>query len=504
MNAIRERSKWLSLFGLMVVFATAIFLPRIPGLISGIALWEDWDHPPVSHLESYRPIAATELALMQRLFGSDYLIGVAPWFVATLYLSFGMALMVRLLSKWGIDSRVPVTLGVVLALHPMFNEFLNWHVLSSSWLAVPLSAAGVWLAIEPGRIWPRVMGLVLIALAGATSQLAVMLPAALMLGELLHHGVGRFFTLSRAELGWRLAATVLAPLAGLVTLLVLRYGFGYYDFAARSVGLGEASVASWVASKFYVVSNAIANLYQAPIGFVAGQGVAVSVFWWVIVVGGMAGITIAIADRGSPVDRILRGFGAPAAFVLMLTPLFATPATPTGFRVIAFATIGSWFVASVVFFRMTKQYSMVARLGGAVVALTAFVFLLASGVDQRVRQAAFARDLEWREELARALQHHGVQSLAICEADRWAKRSTGDEPGIIVSYNRMTVDRYSNIIAFPQGFLAASRLGLTSVTFSARNTHLCSSAESEDGVRFDLAAGRLWVSEGAAVLLLGI
>jgi len=505
MTTISERFKLGSLFWLTAIFSSALLLPRLSGLLSGTALWEDWGHPPVVHLESYRPIAAAELALMRGLFGSDYLIGIAPWFVATLYLAFGLALMVRLLSQWGIDSRVPVVLGVILALHPMFNEFLNWHVLSSSWLAVPLSALGVWLAIEPNRVWPRLMGLVLIALAGATSQLAVMLPAMLVLGELLHLGVKRFVTLDRARLLWRLAAVAVAPLAGLMVLFVLRFGFGYFDFAGRSVGLGEASVASWAASKFYVVSNAIANLYQAPTGLVAGQKVALSAFWWVILIVGLAVIGIAFADRGSLVDRLLRGLAVPAAFLLSLTPLLATPATPTGYRVIAFATIGAWFAGSVVFARLTEARPLVGRLGGAVVALIVVVFLLSSSVDQRVRNEAFARDLEAREELVRVLRSHGVESLVVCELPSPAEKSPADGRGIIVSYNLMTVDRYSNF-RLPYGFLAAYRIGLRSVTLKSRDNDGCMDAGRGNGVGVDLAAGRLLLSESSprsAMLLVG-
>jgi hypothetical protein len=494
---------WRAFLAIAAASWLVLLLPRIAPLSAGYAMWEDWGTNPVAHLESYRPVAALELALMQAIFGEGYLHSLAARVVGAAYLAIGFSLLLALQSDLGARRTPLCVLAAAVSLHPMFNEFLLWGVLSSFWLAFVLVAVGSRFVTSGRRVWVRLVGLVLIGLAGGLYQLATFLPVCIVVAEVAARGVRKMAGLPRDEVLWRLSMMVVAPLVGLSSLLILRHGFGYVDFDARGISLADGGAASWISDKFHVLSNAFANTYQAPIAEVFGRATAVSLFWPMVATAILACLAIGLLSGGSAPDRVFRSSAVSIAFFACLTPLLIADATPTGFRVIAFATFGVLIVAGPVL-SLVRLNSVGWAVGCVGLFVIAAAFWRSSSLDLDVRLDSFERDIFFREELKTVVQDRSIRDLTVCASELASQQVDKTGRGILVSYNPATESTYSNVIRFPTLFLAEDYLGVDRVRFVDSRSQACASRHRGGADLLQLDAGELEVDKesGAARLAL--
>jgi hypothetical protein len=125
-----------------IVYFAAALLPRLSPLLSGTVFADDFVHLPIGHLLSYRFLNCAELAFWQGLFGSDYLLGSAPKIIGALYTAGLCTLLRSTLRGWGARGRLAALLPLVLPLHPIWNTFVAWNVVTVYVLSLLLIVLG--------------------------------------------------------------------------------------------------------------------------------------------------------------------------------------------------------------------------------------------------------------------------------------------------------------------------------------------------------------------------
>jgi len=457
----RQSAVWL------VVFLAAALLPRLSLILAGASYADDWGHGYSAHLESYRPAAALELWTMQSVFGPDYLTFKLPKFVAAFWYAMSLTVLMRVVKQFAVPAPLFGALGVAALLHPIMNELILWGVLSTLAFVTFLSILGAALVFRGGCAGWRAAGVALLCLGAAGSQLGVMIGACLVVAELASVGVRRFVCLGRKELLWRFAMVVLPPVVAVAVLLVMRLGLGYVDFASRSIGLSSPTLASWLHDKFHVYSNAIANLYQAPMGVVFGLKWALRAFWPVALLSVPTMFILLILAKVPRTKALSSVLAVPAMFGIALSPLLGANAMPTGYRILGGALL-MLVVAASVPLSLIWGKPMGRRFVIGAVAAMALSFAWSSQVDVRAREVAWQRDLAWLEEARSELRRSGMAKVQLC-AWRFSPRAgaDADKSGIIVSYNHARPLAYS--VWYTQ-FLAAF-LGVKGLTATAPETN---------------------------------
>lgn len=454
--------QWPKLGVVFVLFFAAALLPRLSLILAGVAYADDWGHSYVSHLESYRPLAALDLWFWQSVIGPDYLIMWEPRVLAALWYSVGITLLVAWLKDLGVPLMLACGAGLGVLLHPAFNELVLWGVLSSLALSTTLCCAGVLLAYRGLTTGVRVAGIALVSIAATGSQLLASFGAACVVIEMAARGI-RTVMAERGRDRWLRVALVFAPpVLSIGVLLFMRSVLGYEDFASRSLGVSE----NLLQSKFYVLSNAYANTFQAPLGQVLGNPAALRSFWPALILPWL-GIWLLLRWRGINWIRACLLAALPIlVFAAAMAPLLGTTAAPTGFRVIGTALLAMSIALAVAVTPLwDSRKSKSVSIGLMLVAILANVF--ATMTDASVRTAALKRDAHWLVDATGKLKDN-AEAIQLCV---WRFDATpapvSSTRGILVSYNIANLDQYS---VWYSPFLG-SYLGVQGITARTPRPH---------------------------------
>lgn len=433
----RQESVWF------FAFLAAALLPRMSLILAGASYADDWAHTYEPHLQSYRPVAALELWTMQSVFGPDYLTFKLPKFVAAFWYAMSLTVLMRVARGFAVPAPLIGALGVAALLHPIMNELILWGVLSTLAFVTFLSILGAALVFRGGGIGWRAAGVVLLCLGAAGSQLGVTIGACLVVAELASLGVRCFVGLGRQELLWRFAMVMLPPVVAVAVLLGMRLGLGYVDFGSRSIGLSSPTLAGWLHDKFHVYSNAIANLYQAPVGVVFGHDLALRAFWPVVLLSVPLLFMPLALNKVPRAKALLSVLAVPAMLGIALSPLLGANAMPTGYRILG-GPLLMLVVAVSLPLSLIWDKPMARRFTIGAVAAMALSFGWSSQVDVRAREVAWQRDLAWLDEARSELRRSGLAKVQLC-AWRFPPPpgADADKLGIIVSYNHARPLTYS-------------------------------------------------------------
>lgn len=440
-----ENTKFSPFFavGTFAIFLIVALAPRLGLVLAGASYADDWGHGYVVHFHSYRPVAAVELWLMQSIFGADYLTFAFPKLLSAIWYALSLTILMHVAQMYHVPRMLFILLGVATLLHPSFNEFILWGVLSTSATALLLCVSGASIAYLSGSSRYRFAGIVLMCLGAAANQLASTVGACLVATELAHRGVAAVLADRRKEIVWRLAIVSIPPICALLILVILRNIFGYSDFESRTIGFSSTDGMGYLRDKFYVFSNAIANLYQAPIGVVFGANIALRAFWPIVFIPIPLLAVLLIWSRVTPHRAIFYALSIPTVIAISLSPLLAATAMPTGYRILNNLILVLCFVFAVA---LTPFWT---RLKSRTVVIVAIIligvsFAWASLTDIEFRKEAWRQDMAWLEEAKANVMRVGVQRLSLCS---WRfsvpVESLNRKEGIIVSYRHANALTYS-------------------------------------------------------------
>lgn len=438
-GAMAQVLEWRTLGAVFALLFAVALLPRLSLILAGVAYADDWGHSYVSHLESYRPLAALELWFWQSVFGPDYLMSKVPRVLSAMWYALAFTMLAQWASRIGIRL-IPIAMTAVTALvHPAFNELILWGVLSTVSLATATATFGIVLVYTSMNGWRRVLGLALVCAAVAGSQVLAAIGAVFVLAEVAHRGYRSVIRDGAVETRWRIALVIIPPIFGLLIIVYMRFGLGLEDFASRSVGVPSNPLAS----KFYVFTNAFANLYQAPMGKLLGNAPALRAFWPMLLLMWLLPFGLLRIAR-VPMARALVLSALPiSAFLVSFSPFLATPAIPSGYRVLGTAIIA----IALAFVVSTGPLWAIPQLRKSLVA--AKLFLIAASIsatvlDIGVRHSANERDNFWRTKMQSALTDISPLELSLCRGKfQPAMTKSQDQRGILVSYNIADEDTYS-------------------------------------------------------------
>lgn len=422
-----------------ILFFLSALLPRLELIAKGYAFADDFAHGYLPHLQSYRPLLAAETWFWESIVGPGYLLTPLPRVLSGLWSASAFTAFLLIGVRVGGSYGVSVLAGMLTLLHPAFNELVLWGVLESTAFATAVGAIGAALAICGPRRFLRAIGLLLLGLSATGNQVSICLglSAAALVWFSLRLRCQR---VPASALRSLLLLSAVGPLVSVVTLLVMREWLGFEDFASRTLSV-ERDVSQFGRSKFLVLSNALANVYQAPLALAGGDELALRAFWWIAIGTPVLVFTVARFVRRMPSwQALLLSAVAPILYLLALLPLLGTTQTPTGFRLMGAALLvlatAAAFVASVLL------RAGPFRVAAAPVAIVvAWANIGASWKDVRVRETAWARDADWASSLKEAVVREGRGGAELCSVRFTRPNSGGD--GIVVSYDRATTDAYS-------------------------------------------------------------
>ena len=470
--------------GAFLAFLVAALAPRLSLILAGVAYADDWAagyNTVQAHLASYRPVSAGELWLMQSILGEDYLTLRLPKLLSAIWYALSLTLLMHIALIHRVPRFLFLLLGLATLLHPAFNELILWGVLSPFAMGSMLSVAGAAIVYGSGSFKYRAAGIILMCMGAAASQMASVIGACLLVTELAHRGVAALLSDKRKELVWRLAMVFIPPTCALVILIFLRNVLGYSDFESRTVGLSSVSPTGYLRDKFYVVSNAIANLYQAPLGVSLGSNIALRAFWPIVLSATPLLAVLLILSRVGLYRAIWIALSIPLALAIALSPLFAATAMPTGYRILnnlflVFCLALS--VALVPFWAQIRSRILVC----IAISLVGISFTWSSLADINVRSAAWNQDLVWLDEAKASLQKTSARNVVLCSRQfPRPVESPSQKKGILVSYGQADALSYS--VWYPQfleGFLnnhgIAARMSASGDTLTGECSEACASS----------------------------
>ena len=354
------------------VFFVAAILPRLMLILAGASQADDWAHTFSAHLASYRPVAALELWTMQSLFGENYLTYKLPKILSAIWYALSFTALLRLTLQFGVPAMLFILLGATALMHPIFNELILWGVLSTLGFVTFLGVVGVTLVYVGKSSVARVVGLILLSLGAAGSQIGAAIGAGVVLAELSYRGLRATIAAGRAELLWRLMVVITPPTIAIGVLLLMRFGMGYEDFASRSIGFSSPTVLAWFKDKFYVFSNAFANLYQAPVGIALGNSIALSALWPAVVLPTLTLYCLFIFNGLAKSTSLVYAVTPLAIFGVVLAPLLGATAMPTGYRILGGPVLLLVFGLSIVLGQFWP-FAIMKRLIAALLAVCAYM-----------------------------------------------------------------------------------------------------------------------------------
>ncbi|MEM7359261.1 MAG: hypothetical protein AAF431_09200 [Pseudomonadota bacterium] len=426
-----------------LIFLTITLAPRLALILGGVSYADDWEHTHVPHLDSYRPLAAFELFFIQSAFNADYLMSIWPKLLAGLYYAGSATMLMLVLAELGVNKRLFTLLFIAAFSHPAFNELILWGVLSSSATATFIATAGIYLVYMSYSLGIRGLGLIFMSMGSLSNQMLSILGISMWLLEACCPNPKiNFLRPARVELIIRVLMVGLPPLFGLTAILVMSSFYEFSDFANRTVSLETAAGTTWINDKFYVFSNAYANLYQAPLSFLAGTEAALGAFRYMIALPVLLLILLLLAGESKSRSLLLSCL-VPVLFLCAFAPLLATSATPTGFRIMGTAIVlvcAGAIVSLQPLWRRTWGASIITVASIALIGL----HLLTTAKDMGVRAQAWQQDLALLSQAESSLLTTTTSAVTFCF---W--RATEPVPasdlsvGILVSYNRANTSSYS-------------------------------------------------------------
>ena len=417
-----------------LLFFAAALLPRLSLIVLGVSYADDWVYDPFAHIQSYRPFAALEQWVLHWLLGEHYLTTWVPKVFAAAGYAIGLAFLMEVLNRLGVARKLFGIIAIVTLLHPAFNELILWGILSSMGLAFALVGYGLWLIYCVNTRNCRALGVLFLSLAALANQLYAPLAATLVVIELLGVKLLQRSTLSPRFWLPRLSMCITPIFISVVALVVIRYWFGIEDFAGRTISFGSGPGSSFFAAKFYVFSNAYANLFQAPAGVLLGVNLALKLFWPMVLVP-FAVAVLLLAFRVPMVETIMLAILLPLVFFLSLSPLAATNATPSGFRLIPGTLLFLAIAWSVILSSIWHNYLAKIFIVGVCFG-TSILFLWTSQLDNVVRKDAWQQDDQWLTDAQTLVETLSLNEVQLC---RWGfslpAKSKESSKGILVGYN---------------------------------------------------------------------
>jgi hypothetical protein len=337
-------------------------------------------------------------------------------------------------------------------------------VLSSTPLSLLLVVFGSTCVLIATRTYIRAVGILALAIGGMGNQLCVMAGVVLAFAWLIGRGLTEL-NHEKTPVGRLLIVALLPASVSVACIVLMRFGMGIEDFGSRTIEL-ESGILSFAHAKFYVLSNAYANLYQPVLEVLAGRPIALGAFWH-MAAGVPAAIFVASLLRpGFLISHsALLSVAVPGTFLLAMSPLLGTAATPTGFRL-----LGPVILLLVFAFSMAAThilYSRGLRLGGLVLlAIVSCACFVSSLRDVQVRADALLRDSAWARLLEEEIKSRSLNSVVLC-SKRFKDPRTAQE-GILESYRARTVDSYSVwYTQFLPAYLSLKRVSLIEESVAA-------------------------------------
>ncbi len=420
---------------LFAVFLVFLLLPRLGLILDGVAYAEDWNHPHPAHLDSYRPFSAFILWLSNQVFGNDQLITVLPRLLSTLSYAAAFTVLTISFTKIGVKISMLISIFIFLCVHPALNEMILWGVTYTYALSFFISCIGIHLVFNAISNRSGVIGLFLLCVAALGYQMLATIAACALLVETLAKGLPSLFRLPRAALIIRLSAATLPIIVSLVALLIMQKGLGYYDFASRGVANSSTSFAEFLESRYYVLTNAFANYYQAQLDYVAGYDVTVGALKSVLFL--ITLIVLSLSLHRKSAYGVLQVTILYMLFFISLAPLLGTSAIPSGYRISLFSLIlfATGFASIISYYCVSNMFNFTAI---ALISICSAVSLLVSLEDIELRAQIWKRDLANRAVVGRSQQMQ--TPVEVCKPQ---EDDAGLNTGILVSYNRTGAKNYS-------------------------------------------------------------
>lgn len=475
--------------GAFALFFLAAILPRIGLIASGYAFADDFAVDYRAYLESYRPLLAADLLFWQSLYGSDYILSALPRVMSAFWYALAGTSLLAFAVRIGCSLRVSVLLGVIALLHPAFNELILWGVLASTPFSLFLVILGAHLILFAPFPSARLIGLLPLILGSMGNQLAT--SAGLVLAILVWIVSQTGTRLDKPKLAPLLLVSVIPPLVSIASLVVIRFGFGIEDFASRSISV-ESDLHSFASSKFYVLSNSFANLYQAPLAILLGEKTTMKAFWPMAL--GLPIATFLLLRQFCGISTwrsFLLSVSPNLVFFIALFPLLGTTTTPTGYRLLGPVLCLLVLPAAVVARALVASH-WTRLLAISLTAVFGSACAVATLTDISVRSEAWRRDAQWIAQVDARRAASGSPSVAIC-AGRF-KDPVNPGRGILENYRTRTVDSYSVwYTQFLRAYAARSKLGTTLAAAPAHNLALPGTERTVIG---GVASG-VWTARGA-------
>lgn len=342
----------------------------------------------------------------------------------------------------GISMWLAIAVSLAVLVQPMYNELILWGVLSTLSFLVAVSILGGYLALCGKAIAMRLIGITLLVVAACGSQIASTVGACLVLMEFVARAPNSPLLVKWRSIAWRVCVIVAPPASALIVLIVMRFTLGYQDFDSRSIDVGSGSAWEVLSQKFYVLSNAYANLFQAPLAAILSNEIALRAFWPMVVAPPVLLFIALLTCRASLGWALACAALMPTVFFMVAAPLLATSAVPTGFRLLTpiapMLTCAFLIAAGSIWSK-----PMFRGICAAGIVAFAVAGMMSTTADNVVRKKAWQRDKEQAVRALQSLAALGNPPLEIC---RWryehpAFKSTAE--GILVSYNIQNETRLS-------------------------------------------------------------
>lgn len=432
---------WFALY-----FAAAL-LPRLSPLLSGTLFADDFVHLPLGHLLSYRFLNCAELAFWQALFGSDYLLGSAPKIIGALYTAGLCTLLRSTLRRWGARGRVAALLPLLLPLHPIWNTFVAWNVVTVYVLSLLLLVAG-YRCLGRNSEWTT-LGILLMAVGISGYQVHAGVLPALVYAEL---------ALSPEKVDWRRIATRRllacgAAVALYAAMTLLAAAFGVTTWGDRGVAAGLTDPARLGGAIRAAISN-LATITQPLLSYYAGIHVAWR-FWAVPFL--LLAIAAALYAKGS-VRRLTTSIAIVALPSIAAAVILPLSFIPIGPRVAA----GIWLATLLATLPLLQRLDTSRFTLPIIAALFVLCALPPTLTDAANRTRAWQADQKTLAAITAPWTAAGLKpsevtvsvshdNTAATMPPAWQTR-----PVVMNSFEPVTPFDYSNVIHTPEWYMRAS------------------------------------------------
>jgi hypothetical protein len=432
-----------------ILYFAAALLPRLSPLLSGTVFADDFVHLPIGHLLSYRFLNCAELAFWQGLFGADYLLGSAPKIVGALYTAGLCTLLRSTLRGWSARGRVAALLPLVLPLHPIWNMFVAWNVVTVYVLSLLLIVLG-YRCLGRNSEW-TILGILLMSVGISGYQVHAGLLPALVYAELV---------LSAEKAGqWRRVAThrllaCAAALALYVSMTLLAGSLGVTTWGDRGVASGLADPARLGGAMRAAIAN-LATITQPLLSYYAGIHAAWR-FWAVpFLLLGIATVLYAKTTIRRTIIAAIATIALPSIAAAVILPLSFIP---TGPRVAAGIWLATLLAALPLLQRLdTRRFAL-----PVVAALFVLCALPPTLTDAANRTRAWQADQNTLAAITAPWSSAGIKPSSVTinvshdSTPATLPPAWRTRPVVMNSFEPVTPFDYSNLINTPDWYLRAA------------------------------------------------